>query len=107
MRTPKSPVVDSLVSGWLHGLKRVPRRNEIVAVGRATGWWETAKAGEHTTTAVVTPCDVWLGPGKGVVYVCSFCRAPTPPGSDYRVEFNPVMTRPYTVTCGTCASKMS
>jgi len=107
MRVTKSQLVDSGASEWLHELKRLPRKNEIVAVGRPACWWEQAGGDVQNAITVTTPCDVWVGPGEGVVYLCSFCREPSPPNSDYRVEFNPVMTRPYTVTCGTCTSKMS
>ena len=63
-------------------------------------WYPSASA--ERRPMLHTPTESWAG-GEGVAYACSFCGAQTE--ARYRVDFNPVLTRPYVITCGRCQVK--
>jgi hypothetical protein len=86
---------------FIRDLKRTTQRMYFVGLdlrmARAP-WYLPHQDG----VAVKTPIDNWYG-GCGVTYTCSLCD--TRSGGPCRVDFNPVLPRPYVITCGRCQVK--
>ena len=103
----RADTVASATTDWIRTMRNTRRDGGVV--GKHSGvslssWTECAP--HDADTVVSTPLSTWSSAPGGVTSACSFCHQAAPPGEEYRVEFNQVLTSPYVVTCGPCLRKM-
>jgi hypothetical protein len=96
MRSVDKASIDA--TEWIRAV-RGTRRGDFTPVVDVDGWVE--EAGD-AGPVLETPVKSW---SDGARYHCSFCLDRCV--SQFHVAFNQALTRPFVVTCGRCASKMS
>ena len=103
--------VDVNTTEWIRAF-RLNQCNKVVGQFVShmgpTSWSHRVNVANAGSTVVDTPRDVWSAhAGGGVLHMCSFCKNVLNNDTTITVQFNPILTSPYLLVCGSCVQKMS